>query len=107
MARVVGRMTINSIQKSEPKVKSVLRATIKGDNELYELRSLVAELEQENEELRLWKKQRLYADEKLSEYTVERLTKLAKYAGYSRSETRIKSRLLFKLIQDGIIKMES
>ena len=105
LARIVGRQTLTSIEASKPKVKSVLRASIQGDEELYELRNRVADLEDENYELQMWIEQRKYVDRSQGQYTMEDLKSIAKRSGLNVPSNITKPRLMMKLLEIGAIGM--
>jgi len=102
---VVGRQTLTSFEASKPKVKSVLRATIQGDEELYNLREQVNALEQENTELRLWIEQRNFVDRNQASYNMNDLKRKARQVGLNVPSTVTKPRLMMKLLEKGVITM--
>lgn len=105
LSRVVGRQTLTSFEASKPKVKSVLRATIQGDEELYNLREQVNALEQENTELRLWIEQRNFVDRNQASYNMNDLKRKARQVGLKVPSTVTKPRLMMKLLEKGVITM--
>eukprot|EP00548_Thalassiothrix_antarctica_P020632 CAMPEP_0194185458 /NCGR_PEP_ID=MMETSP0154-20130528/42815_1 /TAXON_ID=1049557 /ORGANISM="Thalassiothrix antarctica, Strain L6-D1" /LENGTH=217 /DNA_ID=CAMNT_0038903811 /DNA_START=71 /DNA_END=721 /DNA_ORIENTATION=+ len=76
LARVLGRVTLQTV--SQPKVKAIARAAVRNDDEVLKLRERLRDLEEENEELYLWKKRRITVDEALSKYNVDELKEQAR-----------------------------
>jgi len=107
IARILGRYTARSIEQSKPKVQSVLRATIKGDEELIYLRTRVEELESENQKLKTWVEKRMAVDDSLKNYSLTDLRKIARKAGMQGISTMTKPSLMMKLIDDGVIDWDS
>lgn len=105
LARVVGRQTLTSFEASKPKVKSVLRATIEGDEELYSLREQVSTLEQENKELRLWIERRNFVDRNQASYSMNDLKRRARQVGLKVPSNVTKPRLMMKLLEKGVIRI--
>mmetsp|Transcript_493 Transcript_493/g.813 ORF Transcript_493/g.813 Transcript_493/m.813 type:complete len:270 (+) Transcript_493:55-864(+) len=103
LARVVGRFTLQSVQVSQPKVRAIARAAVRGDDEVTQLLRRVDELEDENEELFLWKERRQAVDEALSEFNVDELKEKARKNRITIGGT--KSQLLMRLVEADIIRL--
>jgi len=104
LARVVGRFTLQSVQASQPKVRAIARAAVRGDEELAYLSRRVAELEAENADLALWKQQRQAVDDALSDFNVDELKEKARSNRIAIGGT--KSQLLMRLVEAGIVKLK-
>lgn len=101
LARVVGRFTLKTV--AQPKVKAIARAAVRGNDEVFELRELLRDLEAENEELYLWKRRRIAVDEALNDFNVDELKEIAR-----ENKIRIggtKSQLLMRLVEAEIVDL--
>jgi hypothetical protein len=103
LARVVGRLTLQSVQVSQPKVRAIARAAVRGDAEVTQLQRRVDDLEDENAELYLWKQRRQAVDEALSEFNVDELKAKARENSITIGGT--KSQLLMRLVEAGIVRL--
>ncbi|KAI2491729.1 hypothetical protein MHU86_22838 [Fragilaria crotonensis] len=103
LARVVGRFTLKSVQSSQPKVRAVARAVVRGDEDMAQLQRRVEELEAENYELMLWKLRRQAVDEKLADFNVDELKAKARSNKIPIGGT--KSQLLMRLVEAGIVNL--
>jgi hypothetical protein len=103
MARILGRSTLQSVQASQPKVRAVARAFVTGGEEIVELKRCLRQLENENEQLRLWKARRMRVDEALPNYSLDQLKDLARENGVSVGGT--KSQLLFRLVEEDTVDL--
>jgi hypothetical protein len=103
LARLLGRYTLRSVDASTPVVKAVTRTLVTGKEELATLKQRIAELENENDQLRLWKSRRQYVDNSLTRYSLDELKSLARDAGVRIGGT--KSDLLLRLVESGIIEI--
>lgn len=103
LARVVGRFTLKSVQASQPKVRAIARAAVRGDEDVLYLQKRVEELEEQNAELILWKLRRQAVDAKLADYNVEELKAQARANKIAIAGT--KSQLLMRLVEAGIITL--
>lgn len=103
LARVVGRFTLESVQVSQPKVRAIARAAVRGDEEVMALQRQVQELEYENAELFLWKQRRQAVDEALSEFNVDELKAKAREHHITIGGT--KSQLLMRLVEAEIVRL--
>jgi hypothetical protein len=103
LARVVGRLTLQSVQVSQPTVRAIARAAVRGDAEVTQLQRRVDELEDENAELYLWKQRRQAVDEALSEFNVDELKAKARENSITIGGT--KSQLLMRLVEAGIVRL--
>ena len=105
IARIVGRATITSIEKSKPKVKAVARAAIFGDEEIEVLQQRVQELEVENKEMKLWIQRRKAIDENSKFYSVPVLKDIARQNDVSLEGN--KDELMMRLIEAGVLDLSS
>lgn len=103
LARVVGRVTLKSVQSTQPKVRAVARAVVRGDSDIAQLEQRIEELEAENDELMLWKFRRQAVDEKLAEFNVDELKAKARSNKIPIGGT--KSQLLMRLVEAGIVEL--
>jgi hypothetical protein len=78
LARVLGRWTIQSVDKTTSKIRAVARAAFTSQEEIIQLQSQVQRLEQQNAELALWKQRNLAVDDNLGNYTLEELKEKAR-----------------------------
>ena len=101
LARVLGRTTLRSVQASEPKVRAVARAVVTDEEEVVALKQRILNLEDENEQLRSWKRIRIAVDESLSKFALEDLKDAARSNGIAVGGT--KSQLLMRLVKAGVI----
>ncbi|KAG7363014.1 hypothetical protein IV203_026374 [Nitzschia inconspicua] len=100
VARQVGRMTIQSVESSKPKLKAIARAAITDQEEIILLKQQVKRLEKDNAELTLWKKRRVAVDENLSRYTQEELKDVARSNRLAVGGT--KSQLMMRILEAGV-----
>mmetsp|Transcript_22160 Transcript_22160/g.44830 ORF Transcript_22160/g.44830 Transcript_22160/m.44830 type:complete len:301 (+) Transcript_22160:101-1003(+) len=105
LARIIGRVTLKSIETTTPKARAVARAAVRGDSELDFLRSRVRQLECENQELRQWIDQRKTVDESLSLFSLDKLKDLARSQGIPHSG-RTKAQLMMALIDKGALNLD-
>lgn len=99
--RIIGRGTIQSIEKTTPKVKAVARAVISGEEEIQDLKRQLVELETENEELKLWIARRQFVDENAQFYSLDTLKNMARMKGLQVGGT--KAQVMMRLIEAGCI----
>lgn len=78
LARVLGRLTLRSVEASQPKLKALARAVVTGEEEIVVLKARIKALENENKSLTLWKERRLKIDDSLSMYSLGELKDLAR-----------------------------
>jgi hypothetical protein len=71
-ARLLGRVTIKSVESSRPKLRAMARAAITNEEEILNLKQKVEHLQEENARLALWKQRRMAVDES-SNYSVDEL----------------------------------
>jgi hypothetical protein len=103
LARVIGRMTIRSVEASQPKLKAIARAVVTEEQEeLMKLQQQNKQLKQENDSLRLWILRRMQIDDKLPQYTMDQLKYLARSNALSVSGT--KAALLMRLLEAKVIE---
>lgn len=102
-ARLVGRLTIQSVESSKPKLKALARAAITDEEEIDLLRQQIRALEEENAKLALWREQRIAVDESLPKYTMDELKELARQKKLPVGGT--KSQLLMRLVENEAIGM--
>ncbi|KAG7341875.1 hypothetical protein IV203_006967 [Nitzschia inconspicua] len=100
VARQVGRMTIQSVESSKPKLRAIARAAITDQEEIILLKQQVKRLEKDNAELTLWKKRRVAVDENLSRYTQEELKDVARSNRLAVGGT--KSQLMMRILEAGV-----
>jgi hypothetical protein len=106
LARLLGRVTIQSVETSKPKLKAIARAAIStGDDDRKEVINLLQQrievLEDENTKLKQWKEQRTAADSLLSQYGVEELKAMARQNNLPVGGTKIQ--LLMLLLKNQIL----
>jgi len=106
LARLLGRLTIESVETSKPKLKAMARAAISTDNDDREkvitlLQQRIEVLENDNTELKQWKEQRTAADSLLSQYGVEELKVMARQNHLPVGGTKIQ--LLMRLLENQIL----
>ena len=103
LARIVGRVTLQSVQASQPKVRAMARAALRGEDEVTELRARASKLEQEISDLRLWKERRLAVDEALPDFSLDDLKDKARQNGLLVGGT--KAQLLMRLVEADLIRL--
>jgi hypothetical protein len=101
LARILGRFTVQSVQASQPKIRALARALVTGEEEILELQQRLQQLEEENEQLLLWKLRRLRVDQVMLSYSLDQLKDLARDNNVSVGGT--KSELLLRLIEADIV----
>jgi hypothetical protein len=102
-ARLLGRVTIKSVESSKPKLRAMARAAITSEEEILRLQQRVNELEEEKASLLLWKQRRLAVDESMSEFPLDELKEKARQNKLPVGGT--KSKLLMRLVEENIIKL--
>jgi len=102
-ARLLGRLTINSVESSKPKLRALARAAVTDEEEIVDLQRQVKELKEENEVLALWKLRRIAVDESLSRYTLSELKEKARQNNISVGGN--KSQLLMRLVEAEVISL--
>jgi hypothetical protein len=100
VARQVGRLTIQSVESSKPKLKAIARAAITDQEEILLLKQKITQLEQENAELKLWKERRISVDDNLSKYTLDEMKGVARSNGLAVGGT--KSQLMMRILENGV-----
>ena len=105
LVRILGRSALSVISSIKPRIKSILRVSIKGDDELLELRQQIQTLQEENKSLRtlLLKKETIEND--LPKYTLDQLKELCRKNDISGYSGLTKEKLLTKLVDEGIIQL--
>lgn len=106
ITRTVGRVTLDSLEKSKPTIQAVARAVVNGDsaeNEIRQLRQRVETLEQENKDLKLWIERRNAIDERSKLYNMEKLKDLARENKIAVGGT--KSQLMMRLIEHNVLDL--
>jgi hypothetical protein len=101
LARTVGRVTIDSIEGSQPKIRALARAIISGEEEINALRSQVEDLERENKELALWKERKIKVDEVSGDYKINDLKAMLKKENLPTTGTKVD--LLMRLMEENIM----
>ena len=101
LARILGRFTLQSVQASQPKIRALARAVVTGEEEILELQQRLQQLEEENEQLLLWKLRRLRVDQVMPAYSLDQLKDLARDNNVSVGGT--KCQLLLRLVEADIV----
>lgn len=108
ITRTVGRVTLESIEKSKPTIQAVAKAVINGDsaeNEIRQLRQRIEALEQDNKDLRLIIERRNAIDERSKFYNMDRLKELARANKIVVGGT--KAQLMMRLIEANVLDLNS
>lgn len=108
ITRTVGRVTLDSIEKSKPTIQAVAKAVINGDsaeNEIRLLRQRIEALEQDNKDLRLIIERRNAIDERSKFYNMDRLKDLARANNIVVGGT--KAQLMMRLIEANVLDLNS
>jgi hypothetical protein len=103
VTRMVGRITIQSVEASQPKVKAVARAVVTGQDEIVQLQQMIKELESENTSLRRWKEQRTKAEMCLGDFSLSALKEQARAHKLPVGGTKMQ--LLMRLVDSGAIEL--
>lgn len=101
LARILGRFTLQSVQASQPKIRALAWAVVTGEEEILQIQERMQQLEQENEQLQLWKARRIRVDEVMPTYSLDHLKDLAR--DHSVSVGGTKCQLLLRLVEAGIV----
>ena len=88
VARILGRTTLRSVEASQPKLRALIRAVITEEEVIRDLNDRVHYLEQENKELRKWKRQREAVDENANKFTLAELKEIAREEGLKVGGTK-------------------
>lgn len=103
ISRIVGRATLDSVEKSKPTVQAVVRAVVARD-EMEDLRQQVKDLQKENEQLKL-KLDTIDAVEKQAKkFTMTELKALAKKDDIKVAGT--KAQLMMRLVEAGCLTLD-
>lgn len=102
VTRTVGRATISTIEKSTPTVKKVIRAVVDQD-EFDRMEKRLAELEEENEALKLNIKRRQSVDEQAKFFKVDELRNMARRSNLKVGGT--KAELMLRLVENGLLNI--
>jgi hypothetical protein len=102
-ARLLGRLTIQSVETSKPKLRAVARAAITNEDEILRLNHEVVELQKEKASLALWKQRRLAVDESVSYYTHEALKQKARENDLLVGGS--KSQLMMRLLEAELLEL--
>lgn len=100
ITRTVGRVALQSLEKSKPKIQAVARAVVNGDSsedEIQYLMKRIEDLENENNQLKQWIQRRNSIDERSKYYTIDQLKDIARENKVSVSGT--KTNLMMRLIE--------
>lgn len=103
VTRIVGRATLDSIEKSKPTVQAVARAVVTRD-ELDNLKKQYEELEGENEDLKSRIQLRQEIDKQAKKYTIKALKEIAKENDLKTGGT--KAELMMRLVDEGCLVLE-
>lgn len=106
LARLLGRITIQSVETTKPKLKAMARAAITSEDESQEqvvrlLQQRIEVLENENAQLKRWKQQRNKADALLSQYALDDLKAMARANNLPVGGTKIQ--LLMRLLENRVL----
>ncbi|VEU41421.1 unnamed protein product [Pseudo-nitzschia multistriata] len=106
LARLLGRLTIQSVETTKPKLRAMAKAAITSEEESQEqvirlLQQRIEVLENENADLKQWKKQRNSADTLLSQYALEELKAMARANNLPVGGTKIQ--LLMRLLENRVL----
>lgn len=104
LTRIVGRVTLQSVEASQPKVRAVARAAVRGDDEYFQMKIRINELEDENANLMLWKKRRIAVDKALGDFTLDDLKGKARGAKLTIGGT--KTQLLMRLVESNNVFLD-
>jgi hypothetical protein len=100
VARQVGRMTIQSVESSKPKLKAIARAALTDQEEIVLLKQRIKRLEFAKADLELWKERRTAVDENASRYSLDELKDVARRNKLALGGT--KSQLLMRILENGV-----
>jgi hypothetical protein len=103
LARLLGRQTIESVERSKPKIRAVVRA-IADEETIVALEEEVKELREENARLQLWKKRRTAIDEVMPYFSLEELKDMARRHKLPVSGT--KTQLVSRLVENNVIDVD-
>jgi hypothetical protein len=101
LARILGRFTLQSVQASQPKIRALARAVVTGEEEILQLQQRLQLLEEENEQLLLWKLRRLRVDQVMPTYSLDQLKDLARDNNVNVGGTKFQ--LLLRLVEADIV----
>jgi len=104
IARMIGRATLTSIEKSKPKVRAIAKAAITGSADVEALLERVYMLEKENEELKIWIQRRKFVDEKVGIFKLDDLKSIARNEGLKVGGT--KKELMMRLIEADLLNLD-
>jgi hypothetical protein len=102
-ARILGRLTIKSVNASTPKIQAMARAAITSEEEITVLKEQTSRLQEENNRLVLWKQRRIAVDESLSNYGLEELKETARQNNIPVGGN--KTQLLMRLVEAEVIQL--
>lgn len=108
ITRTVGRVALQSLEKSKPKIQAVARAVVNGDSsedEIQYLMKRIEDLENENNQLKQWIQRRNSIDERSKYYTIEQLKDIARENKVSVSGT--KTNLMMRLIEANALDLSN
>lgn len=106
LARILGRTTIDSYQKVQPKLKAMARAALESEDAILQLKSQVHKLQLENQELRVYQFRREWIDAYQSQYSLEQdLKPLAQRYQIRSISTLSKGQLMMRLLEVGALHM--
>jgi len=102
LARLIGRVTLQSIQESTPKVRAMTKAAVTGNAEIDSLKVKIRQLEEENKSLALWVERRMYVDENIGKFKLEQLKNTARREGLAVGGTKMQ--LMMRLAEAGCLE---
>ena len=101
--RIIGRATLQAVYTVTPKLQTIIRILLTGDDEAEQLRQTINRLQEENYKLQQAMARRNALDEMLVQYTMEELKSMARTANVPVSGT--KDQILSRLIDIGVITL--
>jgi transposase-like protein len=105
LARTVGRVTIDSLEASQPKIRALARAVITGEEEIVALKQQMQQLQRENQELALWKERRIKIDAIANKHKIDEL-KLELKENNLPVKGKTKADMLMQLVENDILKLD-
>ena len=103
LARILGRATLKSYATSKPKLAAMARAAVNED-EVRVLTQKLQSVQAQAEELRQWKKNRLWVEDNLQSFTVEDLKQRARDNQLAVGGTKLQ--LLQRLVDAHVITVD-
>lgn len=101
LTRLVGRVTIKSVESSKPKLRAMARAAITSEEEISMLKQQIALLQEESAKLSLWKQRRIAVDSSSAKYSLKDLKQLASQNSLPVGGN--KSELMMRLVEAEVL----